>query len=75
MALLIENHKVAIEIAVSETAIPIHFAMIGATSLNVPLESAGNLSLRDIFDVPDLGTTNDDIVNGAATTYASSTSA
>ena len=67
MALLIENHKVAIEVAVSKTAIPIHFAMIGATDLEVPSESAGNLSLRDIFDVPDLGTTNDDIVNGLNT--------
>ena len=67
MALLIENHKVAIEVAVSKTAIPIHFAMIGATDLEVPSESAGNLSLRDIFDVPDLGTTNDDIVNGLDT--------
>jgi AMP nucleosidase len=67
MALLIENHKVVIEIAVSETAIPIHFAMIGATNVEVPSESAGNLSLRDIFDVPDLGTTNDDIVNGLNT--------
>ena len=36
MALLIENHKVAIEVAVSKTAIPIHFAMIGATDLEVP---------------------------------------
>lgn len=67
MALLIENHKVAIEVAVSKTAIPIHFAMIGATDLEVPSESAGNFSLRDIFDVPDLGTTNDDIVNGLNT--------
>ena len=43
MALLIENHKVAIEVAVSKTAIPIHFAMIGATDLEVPSESSETL--------------------------------
>jgi len=30
----------------------------------VPQEGAANFTLRDIFDVPDLATTNDDIVNG-----------
>ena len=64
IALLIENHKVDVEISVSDTAIPIHFAMIGATELEAPDDSAANFVLRDIFDVPDLGTTNDDIVNG-----------
>ena len=54
----------AIEIAVFKTAIPIHFAMIGATDTEIPSDSAANFVLRDIFDVPDLGMTNDDIVNG-----------
>ena len=38
-----------------------HFAVAGAP---VPQEGALTFSLRDVFDVPDLATTNDDIVNG-----------
>ena len=43
---------------------PVHFAVANAPGLTVPQEGALEFSLRDVFDVPDLGTTNDDIVNG-----------
>ncbi|MEL7092415.1 MAG: AMP nucleosidase, partial [Pseudomonadota bacterium] len=33
-------------------------------TLTVPQQGASDFTLRDIFDVPDLTTTNDDIVNG-----------
>ena len=33
-------------------------------ALDVPQEGAAAFTLRDVFDVPDLATTNDDIVNG-----------
>jgi AMP nucleosidase len=64
LQLLISNHKVPVSIDYSDTPIPIHFAMpadiaksaINGTDLGTPF--------RDMFDVPDLHTINDDIVNG-----------
>lgn len=62
IALLIENHDQPVEIGPSDTPIPVHFAM--GPSITVPQEGAAEFVLRDVFDVPDLSTTNDDIVNG-----------
>jgi AMP nucleosidase len=64
IGLLIQNHGVPVEIGPSETPIPVHFAVAGQPSVSVPQEGALDFSLRDVFDVPDLATTNDDIVNG-----------
>ena len=64
LELLIRNHGVAVEIGLSETPMPLHFAMAGQT---VPHQGVLDFSLRDVFDVPDLSTTNDDIVNGTRT--------
>ena len=64
LELLIKNHGVAVEIGLSETPMPLHFAMAGQT---VPHQGVLDFSLRDVFDVPDLSTTNDDIVNGTRT--------
>lgn len=63
--LLMRSHGVAVEIGPSDTPIPLHFAVVSAPLVTVPQEGVLNFSLRDIFDVPDLATTNDDIVNGA----------
>jgi len=51
------------------TPIPVHFAVANDSSITVPQEGAGEFTLRDVFDVPDLSTTNDDIVNGLGFTY------
>ncbi|MGR3466944.1 MAG: AMP nucleosidase, partial [Shimia sp.] len=59
--LLMENHGVGVTVGPSTTPIPVHFAVAG---LVVPQEGAAPFVLRDLFDVPDLATTNDDIVNG-----------
>ncbi|WP_137701178.1 AMP nucleosidase [Marimonas lutisalis] len=64
IGLLIDNHGVPVEIGVSETPIPVHFAVAADPDLTVPHQGAAGFTLRDVFDVPDLGTTNDDIVNG-----------
>ncbi|MEM1430421.1 MAG: AMP nucleosidase [Pseudomonadota bacterium] len=69
IGLLIRNHDQGVEIAPSATPIPIHFAMAGAEDPTVPQEGALDFPLRDVFDVPDLATTNDDIVNGYAFTH------
>jgi AMP nucleosidase len=62
--LLIENHGQPVIIGPSDTPIPLHFAVTGDSAMNVPQEGAADFTLRDVFDVPDLSTTNDDIVNG-----------
>jgi AMP nucleosidase len=64
--LLIRNHGAPVEIAPSATPIPVHFAVADRPGLSVPQEGAARFPLRDVFDVPDLTTTNDDIVNGIA---------
>ena len=61
--LLIRNHGVPVVVGVSDTPIPVHFA----GGLEVPSDGTLEFALRDIFDVPDLSTTHDDIVNGART--------
>jgi AMP nucleosidase len=68
IGLLIENHDVPVQIGVSDTPIPVHFAVAGDQSISIPQDGAADFTLRDFFDVPDLATTNDDIVNG---TYSS----
>ncbi|MCA3449385.1 MAG: AMP nucleosidase [Rhodobacterales bacterium] len=68
IALLIQNHGVPVAIGASETPIPVHFALAGNPAVSVPQEGVLNFSLRDVFDVPDLATTNDDIVNGTRLT-------
>ncbi len=62
IGLLIRNHGQPVIIGVSDTPIPVHFAM--AATMTVPQDGAADFTLRDVFDVPDLSTTNDDIVNG-----------
>ncbi|WP_171206530.1 AMP nucleosidase [Ruegeria sp. HKCCA0235A] len=64
IALLIKNHGQPVTIAASDTPIPVHFAVANNPDLVVPHQGAADFTLRDVFDVPDLTTTNDDIVNG-----------
>ncbi|MHA6265675.1 AMP nucleosidase [uncultured Aliiroseovarius sp.] len=66
IALLIENHDVPVHIGYSDTPIPVHFAVANNPGITVPQEGAMSFPLRDVFDVPDLSSTNDDIVNGVA---------
>jgi len=64
ITLLIENHDVPVVIGASDTPIPVHFAVANDATISVPQDGAASFPLRDVFDVPDLSTTNDDIVNG-----------
>ncbi len=64
LGLLVRNHGVPVSIGPSTTAIPVHFAVAGNPSVAVPQEGVLSFSLRDVFDVPDLATMDDDIVNG-----------
>ena len=67
IALLMENHGVMVQIGPSATPVPVHFALAGNPAIAMPQEGVLEFSLRDVFDVPDLATTNDDIVNGTRT--------
>ncbi|MCL3882035.1 AMP nucleosidase [Marivita sp. GX14005] len=66
IGLLIANHHVPVQIGLSDTPMPVHFAVANEETVTVPQEGAADFTLRDVFDVPDLGTTNDDIVNGVS---------
>ncbi|WP_380055016.1 AMP nucleosidase [Falsihalocynthiibacter sp. SS001] len=67
IGLLIRNHSVPITVGVSNTPMPVHFAVANEENVNVPQDGVMSFPLRDVFDVPNLATTNDDIVNGLAT--------
>ncbi len=64
ISLIIDSHSTNVTIGVSATPIPLHFAMKANTETPVPQEGVLDFPLRDMFDVPDLATTHDDIVNG-----------
>ncbi|MEM8578529.1 MAG: AMP nucleosidase [Pseudomonadota bacterium] len=64
IGLLLSNHDRPVQIGWSTTPMPVHFAVAGDDSLTVPQQGAAEFTLRDVFDVPDLSNTNDDIVNG-----------
>ncbi len=69
MKLIIKNHDQPVTIQMSDTPMPVHFAVAGDPNVTVPQEGAMDFTLRDVFDVPDLETTNDDIVNGEGFCY------
>ncbi len=62
--LLQDHHGVDVQIGASDTPMPVHFAAAADPNMTVPQDGAMQFTLRDVFDVPDLSTTNDDIVNG-----------
>ncbi len=64
IGLLIKNHGVPIRVEVSKTPIPLHFAMGEEAYIEGSIEDSLQRPLRDVFDVPDLETTNDLIANG-----------
>ena len=69
IGLLIKSHGVPVEIGVSLTEMPVHFAVANDANVTVPQDGALDFTLRDSFDVPDLSTTHDNIVNGAGFLY------
>lgn len=67
--LLLQSHGVPVIIGTSDTVIPVHFAVANDAGVTVPQDGSMEFNLRDNFDVPDLSTTHDAIVNGAGFTY------
>jgi AMP nucleosidase len=66
IGLLIQNHGAPVTVATSETPIPLHFAMGPDAHVEGSIEDMLHRPLRDLFDVPDITTTDDHIVNGTA---------
>lgn len=64
IGLLIQNHGMPVRVGTSDTAIPLHFAMAEGAHVEGSIEDTLHRPLRDLFDVPDLNTTDDHIVNG-----------
>jgi AMP nucleosidase len=63
IGILISNHNVPVTVGQSNTPIPLHFALSKGHAL-VDLDEADlTVPLRDVFDVPDLGTINDTVAN------------
>lgn len=63
-ALLLRHHQVPIEIGVSETPIPIHFAFNDGMHVEAGLDPARIDLMRHMFDLPDLSALDDGIANG-----------
>ncbi|MBB3934526.1 AMP nucleosidase [Aureimonas phyllosphaerae] len=61
---LLKNHGQPIEVGLSKTPIPLHFALPEGTYVDGARAERLDKPLRDIFDVPDLEATDDRIVNG-----------
>jgi len=63
LSLILKNHKIPIEIGMSEEKIPLNFAIDkDETITRLSIEKQNLLS--EVFDLPDLSEIDDDIVNG-----------
>ena len=65
--LLIRNHDISIEIGVSDTPIPLHFALGEDFYLEQNLTEEKVSNLPNVFDVPNLDIMDDEIANGTFT--------
>ncbi|MEM9470107.1 MAG: AMP nucleosidase [Pseudomonadota bacterium] len=64
LGLLIKNHDVPVEVGLSDTPIPIHFALGEDFHLEGDLSAEQMASLPNLFDQPDLNDMDDQIANG-----------
>ncbi len=62
--LILKHYDTEIEIGESDTPIPLHFAFHPSERIDGEAIDALGVPLRDIFDVPDLTNTDDEIANG-----------
>jgi len=61
LGLVLKNHGGTIEVSQSNTPIPLHYA---ANTGNGSDAAGLNVAMRDLYDAPDLGNTDDEISNG-----------
>jgi AMP nucleosidase len=65
--LLLQNHRVELEVGTSSQPIPVHFSFVESDHIEGNLSSERRQLMRDVFDLPDLAAMDDGIANG---TYA-----
>lgn len=63
-ALILKNYDGGIEVSESDSPIPLHFAVSPKEPIDGDVINALSVPLRDLFDVPDLDHTDDEIANG-----------
>nr|CAD6610230.1 AMP nucleosidase [Rhizobium sp. Khangiran2] len=65
LGLLMRNHNVPVTVSESTTPIPLHFAFGEGAHVEASATAGlADVSLRDLFDTPDLNNTDDLIANG-----------
>src|SRR5690606_13298839 len=64
IGLLLENHRVPVEIGESREPIPAHFAFRRDANIAADVLPSPRPPLRDVFDTPDLALMDDAIANG-----------
>ena len=64
LGLIMRNHGVPVVVSESETPIPLHFAFLEGTHVDGTAAKNIKRPIRDLFDVPDLDGTDDQIANG-----------
>ena len=69
-ALLLANHGGSLEVGTSTHPIPVHFSFAEHDHLEGSMDPERRALMRDVFDLPDLSTMNDDIANGTYETGA-----
>ncbi len=62
--LLLKSHGVALEVGTSGQPIPVHFSLAEGDHLEGSLGPERRLSMRDLYDLPDLAAMDDGIANG-----------
>ena len=62
--LLLQNHKVVLEIGTSSQPIPIHFSFAEHDHVEGSMSFERRTLMRDVFDLPDLAAMDDGIANG-----------
>ncbi|CAN7219706.1 MAG: AMP nucleosidase [Rhizobium sp.] len=64
LGLLMKNHDVPVVVSESTTPIPLHFAFAEGAHVEASAAAFLDIPMRDLFDTPDLNTTDDEIANG-----------
>ncbi|MBB3657322.1 AMP nucleosidase [Rhizobium sp. BK650] len=64
LSLLMKSHNVPVIVSESPTPIPLHFAFGEGAHVEASAAAFVDIPLRDLFDTPDLNTTDDEIANG-----------
>jgi AMP nucleosidase len=62
--LLVQNHRVELEVGTSSQPIPVHFSFAEQDHVEVSLSPERRQLMRDVFDLPDLAAMDDGIANG-----------